>query len=320
MVCELKAESPILTMRDGLGMCNILLSALGGDGANMAAKLVFKLGCTEWGLDGGYDAKYGSEKKGTATDVSIRFCQVGTPVRQTGTTAKPHVLVVFHEDLIDPLQLNRGLQPKAVCVVNSYRSPEEVRDTLKLHGGTIVCIDATRIATECGSRLNMPLIAALCHELGFADDIIRAAIAKRWPHAKEANLSAYERALGEQKRQSFDADGRYELIPPVSIAGRIGWRNMLNGGTIDALRHSTVGRDNRIAGGGRLPVFEPESCTNCAICLTVCSDPGGLMWREGRMAGIDERFCKGCMRCVEVCPATKKGQALTLPTNGAEAR
>jgi Pyruvate/2-oxoacid:ferredoxin oxidoreductase delta subunit len=43
----------------------------------------------------------------------------------------------------------------------------------------------------------------------------------------------------------------------------------------------------------------------------VCSDPGGLLWKEGRMVGIDDRFCKGCMRCVEVCPETKKGKALT---------
>jgi Pyruvate/2-oxoacid:ferredoxin oxidoreductase delta subunit len=32
------------------------------------------------------------------------------------------------------------------------------------------------------------------------------------------------------------------------------------------------------------------------------------------MQGIDERFCKGCMRCVEVCPSTKKGKALVLAT------
>jgi len=30
------------------------------------------------------------------------------------------------------------------------------------------------------------------------------------------------------------------------------------------------------------------------------------------MAGIDETYCKGCMRCVEVCPETKKGKALTF--------
>jgi pyruvate ferredoxin oxidoreductase gamma subunit len=93
---------------------------------------------------------------------------------------------------------------------------------------------------------------------------------------------------------------------------------MLNGGTIDALTHSTRDRDNRLAGRGRVPEFHAESCNSCGICLTVCSDPGGLLWREGRMVGIDEHFCKGCMRCVEVCPETKKGKALTFIPNASE--
>ena len=97
-----------LPYRDDLGFCNVLISALGGDGANMAAKLLFKIGCEEFSLNGGYDAKYGSEKKGTPTDVSVRFCEAGTPVRQAGPTSAPHMLVVFHADLIRPLELNRG--------------------------------------------------------------------------------------------------------------------------------------------------------------------------------------------------------------------
>ncbi|MDO8629979.1 MAG: hypothetical protein Q7R41_05750, partial [Phycisphaerales bacterium] len=94
-----------LPRQDDLGFCNILISALGGDGANMGGKLLFKIGCGEFGLDGGYDARYGSEKKGTPTDVSVRFCRPGTPVRQSGPTPTPHFLVVFHADLIEPLDL-----------------------------------------------------------------------------------------------------------------------------------------------------------------------------------------------------------------------
>ncbi|NOS99836.1 MAG: hypothetical protein HOP29_04345 [Phycisphaerales bacterium] len=309
----LPADSPVLAMRDELGMCNILLSALGGDGANMAAKLMFKVACTRWNLDGGYDARYGSEKKGTATDVSVRFCSVGTPVRQSGPTTNPHVLAVFHQSLIEPLQLWRGLRRGALCIVNSHHSPDVVRERMRLHSGTVVCVDATRIAAECGSRLNMPMAAVLCHQLGFPDHVFRNAIAKQWPNAAERNLGAFDRAIGEATRATFADDGRFAIEAGVVTRGPLGWRNMLNGGTIDALTHSTVGRDNRIAAGGRVPEFHAESCSNCGICLTVCSDPGGLLWREGRMTGIDDRFCKGCMRCVEACPETKKGHALTVP-------
>lgn len=307
-----------LPFRDELGFCNVLFSALGGDGANMAAKLLFKTGCTEFGLDGGYDARYGSEKKGTPTDVSVRFCEEGTRIRQSGPTARPHLLIAFHDDLIEPLELYLGLQPHAVCIVNAHRPPQDVRRTLHLNSGKVICVDATKIAFETRSRLNMPLLALAAHELGFPDARIREVIAKQWPRARDANLQAFDRALGEAQSEPFAADDRYPLTLPRLTRGPLGWRNMLNGGTIDARYFSTAGRDNRIAGRGKVPRFAPESCTSCGICLTVCSDPGGLLWKEGRMTGIDERFCKGCMRCVEVCPETKKGKALTVATMAME--
>jgi pyruvate ferredoxin oxidoreductase gamma subunit len=305
-----------LPFRDDLGFCNILLSALGGDGANMAAKLLFKLGCEEMGLDGGYDARYGSEKKGTPTDVSVRFCPVGTQVRQSGPTHMPHFLAAFHDDLIRPFELNRGLQENALCIVNSHHAPEKVQQDLQLHSGRILCVDADMIAVTAGSRPNMPMLAVLAHELGFPDELIKARIAKQWPRVADRNLEAFDKAVQSVKSAEFHPD-RYELLPPIVTRGQIGWRNMLNGGTIDALTHNTHGRDNRLAGRGRIPQFLPDSCTSCGICLTVCSDPGGLLWQKGRMVGIDDRFCKGCMRCVEVCPETKKGKALVWEENGA---
>lgn len=304
--------SSSLPVADNLGFCNVYLSALGGDGANMAGKILFKIGCRDLGLDGGYDARYGSEKKGTATDVTVRFCRVGTPVRQAGPTSRPHFLVVFHDDLIVPLDLGRGLHADAVVIVNSTRPPAEVRKLLQLHSGRIICLDATRIAFECRSRLNMPLLAVLCHELQFPDQLVHECIARQWPSAAEVNLSAMTQALAAARTEQFNIDGEFPLSEPLLRRGPIGWRNMLNGGAIDALTHSTRGRDNRIAGRGHLPHFSSGACNSCGICLTVCSDPGGLLWREGRMEGIDAAFCKGCMRCVEVCPTTKKGQALTV--------
>lgn len=307
-----------LPARDELGFCNILFCALGGDGANMAAKLLFKIGCMEFGLDGGYDARYGSEKKGTPTDVSVRFCDVGTPVRQSGPTSRPHFLLAFHDDLIAPLELHRGLQAGAVCIVNTHKSPETIRPLLRLNSGRVVCVDATRIAFETHSRMNMPLLAALCHELRLSDDKIKQLIAKQWPKAAESNLNAYDRALGSAASADFEPDERYPLTSAAVNRGPLGWKNMLNGGTVDALTHCTTGRDNRLAGRGRVPHFAPEACISCGICLTVCSDPGGLLWKNGRMTGIDERFCKGCMRCVEVCPETKKGHALSFATAAME--
>ncbi len=298
---------------DKRNFCNVLISALGGDGANMMAKLLFKIGCEQFGLDGGYDASYGSEKKGTPTDVSLRFCYEGTPVRECGTTTRPHILVVFHDDMIRPLEIGKGLQLDGTAIVNTTRSPEEMREMLEVTSGEIDCVDATRIAAETGSRLNMPMLALLRDALNFPAEIVAEAVAHTWPKAEKQNLAAFRAAVDRAKSDRFIDDGRFVPKPYMVKRGPVGYLNMLNGGAIDALTHSSVGRDNRIAGRGRVPVFKPGECTSCGICLTVCSDPGGLQWRNGKLVGIDEAFCKGCMRCIEVCPLAEKGKALLRP-------
>ena len=166
------AEDYKLPFADDLGFCNILLSGLGGDGANMASKMLFKLGLMNMGLDGGYDARYGSEKKGTPTDVSVRFCPLGTLNRSVGPTTTPHILAAFHEKLIRQLRLNKGLHADAIVIVNSKKSPEEVRDILQLHSGKVICLDATHIAEETHSRLNMPMLAVICNVLGFPAEMV----------------------------------------------------------------------------------------------------------------------------------------------------
>jgi pyruvate ferredoxin oxidoreductase gamma subunit len=212
------------------------------------------------------------------------------------------------------LKLNRGLQENATVIVNTTDSPDEVRDQLQLHSGRIICVDAEMIASETGSRLNMPMMALVARALDFPTDVVEDVIEKQWPDAKDANTKAFEMAYEDIHEKTFEADGKYDLEPASAVArGQLGYANMLNGGAIDNLTHSTVNRNNQVAGYGFVPEFDSDACTGCAVCMTVCSDPGGIIWKDGKVVGIDYAFCKGCMRCVEVCPATKKGQALHLP-------
>jgi len=300
-----------LPFADELGFCNILLSAIGGDGANMAAKMLFKLGVMEMGLDGGYDAKYGSEKKGTPTDVSVRFCKDGTVVRSVGPTTHPHIMVAFHESLIKILRLNKGLHPNAIVIVNSKKPPEKVRDILELHSGTVICLDASKIAEETRSRLNMPMLAMLCEVLKFPADVVEKAVEKQWPRAAKANIAAFEAAASSAKKAEFAEDGKYPLVPYSRVRGELGYLNALPGGAIEALKYSTVKRNNSEARQGPCPIFNEDECTNCGMCMTVCADPGAISWKDKKMQGIDPSFCKGCMRCVVICPRT--GRALTDP-------
>ena len=309
-----------LPYKDAEGFCNILFSALGGDGANMAAKLLFKLGVELFDLDGGYDAKYGSEKKGTPTDVSLRFCQLGTAMRSAGPTIRPHFLVAFRQNLIRPLELNSGLQAGATVIVNTTKSPDEIRQIVQLHSGTIICLDASDIAARTNSRLNMPMMAMLSNQLKFSPDAVKEKIAKQWPKAAEANIAAYDAAVESAQQASFEDDGKYQLQGyKESRDERLGYLNILNGGAIDNLKFSTVTKSNRLGGTGFYPKFDQDACITCGMCLSVCSDPGSLVWKDQKMTGINKDYCKGCMRCVQICPKTKKGKALQYPSVEAKA-
>lgn len=307
-----------LPYRDGRGFTNCLLSAIGGDGANMAAKLLFKIAAEELNLDGAYDAKYGSEKKGTPTDVSLKLCAFGTPVRESGPTNRAHILVAFRENLIRSLSLNRGLSENATVIVNTCKSPQEIRDELQLHSGTIYTLDAAKIALETGSRLNMPMMAMLANVLNFPEEAVVKKITQTWPRAVEPNIAAYKAAVGQAVKAAFAADGKYEIMPPLDVQSRIGYDNMLDGGGIDAATHSTITRNNGYARSNPAPVFDRDACIDCTKCLAVCADPGAIVWKDGQMAGIDLTYCKACLRCVAVCPETKKGKALKDPAKEGE--
>ena len=302
----------LLPYQDEFGFTNILMSALGGDGANMAAKLLFKIAVLKMDLDGGYDAKYGSEKTGTPTDVSIRLCQYGTPVRESGPTRRPHMLSVFREKLIDSQSLVHGLQANATVMVNTTRPPNEIRALLELHSGKVLTLDATRIALQTKSRLNMPMLAVLCDQLRFPPEVVKDAIAVQWPRARAANLEAFDRAVGQAKCESFEPQADYPLVEPATVTSPIGYENMLNGGAIDALAHIlTPAPDAEPL--GRVPVFTLELCSHCGLCLVPCPEPGSIVWKDKKMVGINPVYCKGCMQCVEICPTTKRGKALVEP-------
>ncbi|MBI4177799.1 2-oxoacid:acceptor oxidoreductase family protein [bacterium] len=302
-----------LPYRSDRGICSILMSGLGGDGANTAAKLLFDVAVNQIGLDGGLDAKYGSEKTGTPTDVSIRLTDTQSPIRTSGPTRMPHILVVFHPELVRPLRLTEGLRENASVIVNTTRPFDEIRDLLELHSGTLHLLDAAGIARATRSRLNMPLLAQLCRVIGFPDEALEEPIVKKWPRQSEANLAAFRAARDGVQTRRIDPDGRYALRPPRPIQSRIGYETMLDGGTVRAADSLIVPKPGSRRSLSPPPAFNRAACIDCVLCLTVCPDPGALIWRENKMTGVDAAYCKACMRCVSVCPETKKGKALTAP-------
>ena len=58
-----------------------------------------------------------------------------------------------------------------------------------------------------------------------------------------------------------------------------------------------------------MPLFSPEKCIHCGLCDSTCPDMVFQFimgeWRGKRTminSGLDYHHCKGCLRCVDVCP------------------
>ena len=49
------------------------------------------------------------------------------------------------------------------------------------------------------------------------------------------------------------------------------------------------------------PVFDKEKCINCMICWIYCPD-SAIIVEDGKVVGIDMRYCKGCGICARECP------------------
>ncbi len=304
-----------LPYTDERGFCNVLVSALGGDGANTIGKMLFELGVREFGLDGGYDAKYGSEKQGTPTSVSIRFCSEDVEVRTSGPTNTPHILVGFYPRIALKQGFHKGLQHDATVVLNTPEDPEEFRDDFELYSGKIITLDASRVVDEIGSRLNMPMLWALASVLDFPLDKLEEKVEEKWPAFKEANLAAFNKASELMKEAEFEPKEEYSEINPTGIQkGPVGYENMPYGGSLPAKHFLTQPDPIRNQAMAEAPEFDREVCINCGKCLMVCPDPGAVIYIDQQMKGINNGICKRCMRCVEVCPETKQGKALTRPT------
>ncbi len=57
------------------------------------------------------------------------------------------------------------------------------------------------------------------------------------------------------------------------------------------------------------PVWDEKKCTHCLLCWVYCPD-SAIIVENGKVKGIDMRYCKGCGICAEECPP--KVKAITM--------
>ncbi|MEW9697630.1 2-oxoacid:acceptor oxidoreductase family protein [Paenibacillus sp. SI8] len=298
-----------------LGFFEIRLESIGGLGANLAGKMLAEAGVVGVGLNGVSFSSYGSEKKGSAVKAHIRFCDMETNIRDTSPVERPHVVGVFHESLSKTVNVISGIYEDSTVLVNSTKTPDELKEKMKLKGGTIAVIDAIGISLEEKNRVNMAMLGALFRLCDFLDPevmrgVIRKSLEKKYPQAVAPALRTFDRGYDEVQFQTY-ALPEGETMPdfvrfdtPV-----LGYATQPIGGVITNPGNSIL-KDLSISRAGMMPHFHEDKCIHCASCDNVCPD-FCFVWDElpdkkGRpqmfLQGIDYQYCKGCLKCVQACP------------------
>jgi pyruvate ferredoxin oxidoreductase gamma subunit len=294
------------------GFFGIRFESIGGLGAHLAGKILGEAGVLHQGLNGSHFSSYGSEKKGTPVKSFVRLCPGDREVRTSSPVENPQVIAVFHEALTHSIDVAAGLGPTGTLIMNTRRSPEEIREALGLRSGTVSVLDALGIALEEKTRVNTAMLGAVARTCPFLDpdairDTIRESFSARYAHLVDANLRTFDRGYGELRSMTWAA-APGELARSVQRAApAFGYLDAPIGGVILDSGNSIL-KNLSTSRQGFLPDYDPDTCVHCGICDIVCPDLCFVWSEEGdgepavQLQGIDYNYCKGCLKCIDACP------------------
>lgn len=304
------------------GYFEIRLESIGGMGANLCGKMLGELGALYLSLNASSFSSYGSEKRGSPVKAFVRWCEADRQIRVNSPVVSPHILCIFHEGLMGRLPVLDGAAKYTKIILNTPLSPDKAMEKYPFEKGTLYCIDALKIAMECHSRINMVLLGAIARASGFLPlDCVKSlcsdTIGKKYPDFIASNLegvqkgydllsegipvsASFSKSASSAKKEAFTWG--YDNAPLGGVNPRFG---------------STVSNDLSPSREGYIPLFLQEKCINCGLCDSTCPDMV-FQFREGSFngkpamvnSGLDYFHCKGCLRCVAVCPTGALVKAL----------
>ncbi len=221
------------------------------------------------------------------------------------------------QEVPEALRLSQDKKEHAVDKVTEDRT----------YCGNFYGLEAQRIAMETHSRINVVMLGAALKVMGLenvevGEQICADTLGKKYPDALEANLQGIRRGFAEVKKLDVVAEkcgckNTQACEQGQSDAGRAdggtkpqewGYATAPIGG-VNPRFGSTVVADLSPSRQGYIPLFIKERCINCGLCHSTCPDmvfqfaKGEYKGREMMVnQGLDYYHCKGCLRCVDVCP------------------
>ena len=176
----------------------------GGQGAKTASLLLADAAFNTGKYVQGFP-EYGPERMGAPITAYNRISAARRTVHSN--IYEPDYVVVVDETLLSAVDVTAGLKKEGAIVINSSKSPAELRPLLKGYEGKVCTIDAGKISEEeLGKNFpNTPMLAAIVKVSGvigleeFIQDMegsFRHKFASK-PQVIEGNMRALKRSLEE---------------------------------------------------------------------------------------------------------------------------
>lgn len=294
------------------GLFEVRFESIGGLGAHAGGAVLASAAVMKLGMNGAHFSSYGSEKKGSPVRSFVRMCPANTPIRTSAPVESPDVIIVFHAALLRNPATISGLRAKGTLILNAAPGPLPVVLKKLPKTARVIRVDALKIAVEEKSRPNAVLLGTLCTAYPFLTrEVVLGALSEEFagkhPEAVKSNERAFNRGGTESETLTGVGEAEGDL-PPLRAAPLWGYETAPQGGILP-VPGNTAWNDLSTSRTGWMPVLEAAKCIHCGMCDMVCPDLC-LVWGEGapgskwelELKGVDYRYCKGCVRCVESCP------------------
>ena len=179
----------------------------GGQGAKTASLLLADAAFNTGKYIQGFP-EYGPERMGAPITAYNRISDA--PITIHSNIYEPDYVVVVDDTLLTSVPVTAGLKKEGAIVINTTKSPEQLKELLKGYEGAVYTIDARKVSEETLGRYfpNTPMLAAIVKVSGimsdeaFLEDMkgsFKHKFAKK-PEVIDGNMKALEMALKEVKK------------------------------------------------------------------------------------------------------------------------
>ena len=179
----------------------------GGQGAKTASLLLADAAFNTGKYIQGFP-EYGPERMGAPITAYNRISD--TPITIHSNIYEPDYVVVVDDTLLTSVPVTTGLKKDGAIVINTTKTPEQLKELLKGYEGAVYTIDARKVSEEALGKYfpNTPMLAAIVKVAGVMTDeelledmktSFKHKFAKK-PEVIDGNMKALELSLKEVKK------------------------------------------------------------------------------------------------------------------------